>query len=89
MGRFIRALFRPVGSVFKRFRFYNFPLSGAYSGFRIPPEAGADELSKELDLDLTEAGEPQEHLPDAEITEKEREEAVRRYQRELKEKGRR
>ena len=89
MRRFIRALFRPVGSVFKRFRFYNFPLSGAYSGFRIPPKAGSEELSKELDLDLTEAGEPQEHLPDAEISEEEREEAVRRYQRELKEKGQR
>ena len=88
MRRFIRALFRPVGSVFRRFRFYNFPLSGAYSGFRVPPKAGADELSKELDLELTEAGEPQEPLPDAEISEDERREAVRRYQRELKEKGR-
>jgi hypothetical protein len=53
MRRFTRALLRflgrSVGSLFKRFRFYNFPKSGAYSGFRIPPKAGADELSKELD----------------------------------------
>jgi hypothetical protein len=89
MPRFLKALFRFLGRFFKRFRFYNFPLSGAYSGFRIPPKAGAEELSKELDLDLTEAGEPRVSLPDAEISEKEREEAVRRYQRELKEKGRR
>ena len=82
MPRFLKPLFR-------FFRFCNFPKSGAYSGFRVPPEAGADELSKELDLDLTEAGEPLEPLPNAEISEKEREEAVRRYQRELKEKGRR
>jgi len=90
--RFIRPLFRFLGRFFKPFRFYrfyNFPKSGAYSGFRIPPKAGADELSKELDLDLSEAGEPQEPLPHAEISEEEREEAVRRYQRELKEKGRR
>jgi hypothetical protein len=79
------ALFRPIGSVFKRFRFYNFPLSGAFSGFRIPPAAGADELSKEIDLDLAETDEPRQHLPDAEISEAEREEAVRRYQRELEE----
>ena len=92
MGRFIRVLFRFLGRIFgafRFFRFYNFPKSGAYSGFRIPPQAGADELSKELDLDLTEGGEPQEPLPDAEISEKERQEAVRRYQRELREKGQR
>ena len=89
MGRFIRALGRSVGSLFKRFRFYSFPLSGAYSGFRIPPKAGAEELSKELDLDLTEEGEPQEPLPGAEISEEERQEAVRRHQRELREKGQR
>jgi hypothetical protein len=92
MPRVLKVLFRilgrSVGSLFKRFRFYNFPLSGAYSGFRVPPKAGADELSKELDLDLTEAGEPLEPLPDAEISEEERQEAVRRYQRELGEKGR-
>jgi hypothetical protein len=89
MRRFIRALFRFLGRVFRPFRFYNFPKSGAYSGFRYPPKAGAEELSKELDLDLTEADEPQEPLPGAEISEKERRKAVRRYQRELKEKGRR
>ena len=90
MGRFTRVLFRFLGRIFgafRFFRFYNFPKSGAYSGFRVPPEAGADELSKELDLDLTEAGEPLEPIADAEITEEERREAVRRYQQELKEKG--
>ena len=46
-----------------------------------------EELAKELPLDA--AGEPREPLPDAEINEKERQEAVRRYQRELKEKDRR
>ena len=87
--RFVKVVFRSLGRVFRRFRFYNFPLSGAYSGFRVPPKAGAEELSKELDLDLTEAGEPRVSLPDAEISEKERQEAVRRYQRELEEEGRR
>jgi len=87
--RFVKAVFRPLGRVFKRFRFYNFPLSGAYSGFRIPPKEGAEELSKELDLDLTEGGEPQVGLPEAELSEKERQEAVRQYKRELEEKGRR
>jgi hypothetical protein len=33
----------------------------------------------------TDADEPRQHLPDAEISEAEREEAVRRYQRELEE----
>jgi len=92
MRRFIRALLRFLDRIlgaFRFFRFYNFPKSGAYSGFRVPPKSGADELSKELDLDLTEAGEPREPLPHAEISEEEREEAVRRYQRELREKGRR
>jgi len=89
VGRFIRALGRSVGSLFKRFRFSNFPLSGAYSGFRIPPKAGAEELSKELDLDHTEEGEPQEPLPGAEISEEERQKAVRRHQRELKEREQR
>jgi hypothetical protein len=87
--RSLGALRRFLGRFFKRFRFYNFPDSGAYSGFRIPPKAGAEELSKELDLDLGEAGEPQEPLPDAEISERERQEAMRRYQRELREKGQR
>ena len=88
MPRFLKVLsrfFKP----FRFFRFYNFPKSGAYSGFRIPPKAGAEELSDELDLDLAEAGEPLEPLPHAEISEKERQEAVRRHQRELREKGQR
>jgi len=87
--RFVKVVFRIPSRVFRRFRFYNFPLSGAYSGFRVPPKAGAEELSKELDLDLTEAGEPRVSLPDAEISEAERQEAVRRRQRELEEEGRR
>ena len=90
MRRFIRALLRFLDRIlgaFRFFRLYNFPKSGAYSGFRVPPKAGADELSKELDLELTDAGEPQEPLPDAEISEDERREAVRRYQREFEEKG--
>ncbi len=57
-----------------------------FPGFRIP-KAAEDELEKELDADLH--AEPREPLPDAEISEEEREEAVRRYQRELGEKGRR
>jgi hypothetical protein len=85
LRRFLGRFFRP----FRFLRFYNFPKSGAFSGFRFPPKAGAEELSKELDLDLNAASEPQEHLPDAEISEAEREEAVRRYQRELAEKNQR
>jgi len=86
---FVKIVIRFLGRFFRRFRFYNFPYSGAYSGFRVPPKAGAEELSKELDLDLADPDQPQEPLPDAEISEKERREAVRRYQRELKDKGRR
>jgi len=89
MRRFAKIVFRFLGRFFRRFRFYNSPYSGAYSGFRIPPEAGAEELSKELDLDLDAACEPQEPLPHAEISEEERREAVRRYQRERRERGRR
>ena len=87
--RLIRALGRFLGRFFRRFRFYNFPYSGAYSGFRIPPQAGAEELSKDLDLDPSEAGEPVEPLADAEISEEERQDAVRRYKRELEKKARR
>ena len=46
-----------------------------------------EELARELSLDA--ADEPRESLPDAEIGEKERLEAVRQYKRELEEKGRR
>ena len=56
-----------------------------YFQLKIPPDIGEEQLSKELRLDA--ADEPREPLPHAEISEKEREEAVRRYQRELKEKG--
>jgi len=83
--RVFRVVFRSLGRLFRPFRHYSFP----YSGFRISPKPGAEELSKDLDLDLSEAGEPHVALPDAEISEKERQEAVRRYQRELREKSRR
>ena len=92
MLRFLKAFFHFPGSFFRRLGTYHRPYSGpggAYSGFRIPPKAGAEEPSTDLDLDLSERDEPQEPLPDAEISEKERKEAVRRYQRELREKGRR
>jgi hypothetical protein len=79
-GRFPRRLFSHVRllPIFPYFPYFQ---------LRIPPDVGEDELSKELRLDA--ADEPQEPLPDAEISEKERQEAVRRYQRELKEKGQR
>ena len=60
-----------------------------FSPFRVARQAGEEELLRDL-RDLTAPpGEPQEPLADAEISEKERQEAVRRYQRELKEEGRR
>ena len=58
-----------------------------YFQLRIPPDIGDEHLSEELRLDA--ADEPLEPPPDAEISEDERREAVRRYQRELKKKGRR
>ena len=88
MLRFLKAFFRFPGSFYSRLVIYHRPYSGpggAYAGLRIPPEAGAEEPSTELDLNLMDADEPQEHLPHAEITEAEREEAVRRYQRKLAE----
>jgi hypothetical protein len=85
MRRFLRALGRFLGRLFRPFRYYHVP----YSNVPTPPRPTAEELSKDLDLDLTEAGEPAEPLPDAEISEEERREAVRRYRRELEEKGQR
>ena len=85
MGRFIRVLVRFLGRLVRPFRYYHIPGGNVPT----PPGPTAEELSKDLDLDLSEGGEPLERLPDAEISEREREEAVRRYQRELKEKGRR
>ena len=78
MRRFLRALRRRAWS------WWSF--SSFFPGFRVP-RAAEEELEKELDADLHE--EPREPLPDAEISETEREEAVRRYQRELREKGQR
>ena len=85
MSRFPKVLLRFLGRLVRPFRYYHIPGGNVPT----PPGPTAEELSKDLDLDLTEAGEPQEHLPHAEISEEERAEAVRRYQRELKEKGRR
>ncbi len=82
MGRFVRGLLRFLGRLFRPFRYYHIPGGNVPT----PPGQTADELSQDLDLDLLEAGEPREHLPDAEISEAQREEAVRRYQRELREK---
>ena len=63
-------------------------MSWLFRGLRLRvAKAGREELKR--DLDLAAPGEPREPLPGAEISEKEREEAVRRYQRELKEKGKR
>jgi len=78
MSWFFRALRR-------RAWFYN--IHGL--GLRMLPKPGAREPSTEIDLDLIAAGEPQEPLPGAEISEEERQEAVRRHQRELREKGKR
>jgi hypothetical protein len=85
MPRFLKALLRFLGRLFRPFRYYHIPGGNVPT----PPGPTADELSEELDLDLTDAGEPRVSLPDAEISERQRQEAVRRYQRELKEKGQR
>jgi len=58
-----------------------------FPGFHMPVDAGREEAREELDLAAP--GEPQEPLPHAEISEEERQEAVCRYQRELREKGQR
>ena len=79
MRRFLKVLARS----FDRFWALGIP----FPGFNMPLDAGDEEAREELDLATP--GEPQEHLPHAEISEKEREEAVRRYQRELREKGQR
>ena len=63
-------------------------MSWLFRGLRLrAAKAGREALKKELDI--ASPGEPREPLPDAEISEKERQEAVRRHQRELREKGRR
>ena len=75
MRRFLKALLRS-----------DFWFRNIFPGFRLP-KAAEDELKKELDADLY--AEPQTPIADAEISEKEREEAVRQYKRELRGKGRR
>jgi hypothetical protein len=79
MRRFLKVLARS----FDRFWALGIP----FPGFNMPLDAGKDEAREELDLAAP--GEPQEHLPHAEISEEEREEAVRRYQTELEEEGKR
>jgi len=64
-----------------------FALGIPFPGFQMPLDAGSEEAREELDLATP--GEPRVSLPDAEISEKERQEAVRQYKRELEEKGRR
>jgi hypothetical protein len=49
----------------------------------------AFKVAREQPREDAESDEPQEHLPHAEISEAEREEAVRRYQRELAQKDQR
>jgi len=83
VGRFIRALRRSLARSFDRFWALGIP----FPGFNMPVDAGKEEAREELDLAAPD--EPLEPLPHAEISEKDRQEAVRRYQRELKEKGRR
>ena len=87
MLRFLQAFFRFPRRLMSHVRllpiFPYFP----YFQLRIPPDVRQEDLSRELRLDA--ADEPLQHLPDAEISEKERREAVRRYQRELKEKDKR
>jgi hypothetical protein len=75
MRRFLKALLRS-----------GFWFRNIFPGFRLP-KAAEDELKKELDADLY--AEPQTPIADAEIGEKERQEAVRRYQRQLRERGQR
>ena len=80
MGRFATA----IGHFFKRFRLYD-----PTSGIDTPPESAAEELPEEPEPNVSPEGEPQEGLPEAELSEDERREAVRDYKRELKEKARR
>ena len=84
MLRFLKAWTRFPRRMFSHVRllpiFPYFP----YFQLKIPPDISEGQLSQELRLDA--ADEPREPLP-AEIGEKERQEAVRRYQHELREKG--
>ena len=79
----MRRLLKVLARSFDRFWALGIP----FPGFNMPLDAGKEEAREELELAAP--GEPQEHLPHAEITEDEREEAVRRYQRELRERDNR
>jgi hypothetical protein len=77
-ARFPRGFFRHI-RVLPIFPYF------PYFQVRIPPEV---EQGSSPDAHI-DTDEPLEPLADAEISEAERQEAVRRYKRELKEKGRR
>ena len=70
MRRFLKVLARS----FDRFWALGIP----FPGVNMPLDAGKEEAREELELAAP--GEPQEHLPDAEISEKERQKAGRRHQ---------
>jgi hypothetical protein len=73
-----------IGRFFKRFRLYD-PTSGVDT----PAEFDAEKPSEELGPDFSDTGEPQEGLPEAELSEDERRQALQQYKRELVRKGRR
>jgi len=75
-------LLKTVARLFRRSSFLNI----GFPGSRLP-KGGEEELKRELDADLHE--EPQEPLPEAEISEEQRQEAVRQYKREMEERGNR
>jgi hypothetical protein len=62
-----------LGRSFDRFWALGIPFPGS----NMPLDAGTEEARQELERAAP--GEPRVHLPDAEISEAEREEAVRRY----------
>jgi len=83
MRRFIRGLGHLLARSLDRFWALGIP----FPGFNMPVDAGQEELREERDIAAP--GEPQEPLPHAEISEEEREEALREYKRELEDKERR
>ncbi len=80
MGRLATA----IGRLFKRFRLYD-PTSGVDT----PAEFDAETPPEAPEPDVSDTGEPQEGLREAELSEDERREALRQYKRELARKGRR
>ena len=87
MLRFLQAFFRFPRRLMSHVRLLPIFPFFPYFQLRTPPDIRQEDPPRELRLDA--ADEPLEPLPDAEISEKERREAVRRHQRELREKGRR